>query len=108
MDLPQRQHGQTLSLDNEPLVIVVESAGEGRHDLRVRLEGPWDPIHSVEALLQFLRKHKAGELGSSGLFTENHPIHIQPTGTTRWDHTLAVYNAAARANYTNITLDEPS
>ena len=108
MDVPLRQHGQTLMLDDEPLVIVVESAGVGEHDLRLRLVGPWDPIASIEALTEFLQTNRADGFGSYGLFTPTHPILIKPTSDTRWDHTLAAYNAVARAKYTNITLDQPS
>ena len=108
MDLPLREHGQTLMLDREPLIVFVESVGQGQHDVRLRLEGPWDPIPSIDALSAFLRSNMADGFGSRGLFTQSHPILIKPTPQTRWDHTLATYNAAAKANYTNITLDEPS
>ena len=108
MDVTIRQHGQTLMLDNEPLIIFVESVGQGKHELRLRLEGPWDPIRSIDGLVYFLRTNRADGFGSTGLFTPTHPILIKPTGETRWDHTLATYNAVARAKYTNITLDEPS
>ena len=108
MDLPMRDNGQTLTLDGEPLVIIVESTGESVRDVRIRLDGPWDSIPSVEALTTFLRANKVGEFGSTGLFTESHPILIKPTTQTRWDHAIAAYNAVARANFINITLDEPS
>lgn len=108
MDLPIREHGQSLMLDREPLVILVESTGQDQHDVRLRLEGPWDPVPSTEALFSFLRSNLAEGLGSSGLFTRTHPILIRPTSQTRWDHTLAIYNTVAKAAYTNITLDEPS
>jgi biopolymer transport protein ExbD len=107
MDLPMRNHGQTITLDNKPLVVIVESAGGNEADLRIRLEGPWEPIVSVEDLTKFLRVNKAGTFGSSGLFAETHPILIKPNSETRWDHAIAAYNAVARANYVNITLDEP-
>jgi biopolymer transport protein ExbD len=108
MDLPIRDHGQSLMLDREPLVILVESTGQGQHDVRLRLEGPWEPVPSVSELFAFLRSNMADGIGSGGLFTQAHPILIRPTPQTRWDHTLAIYNTAAKANYTNITLDEPS
>ena len=108
MDLPLRNHGQVITLDNEPLVIFVESAGEGSSDLRVRLKGPWEPISSLHELSAFLRTNKAGGFGSGGLFAEHHPILIKPSNETRWDHAIATYNTVASALYTNITLDEPS
>lgn len=108
MDLPLRNHGQIVSLDNEPLIIFVESAGEATGDLRVRLKGPWEPISSLRELSAFLRTNKAGSFGSGGLFAQHHPILIRPSTETRWDHAMAIYNAVARELYTNITLDEPS
>ena len=108
MDVPIRNHGQVLTLDEEPLIIFVESAGTGEADLRIRLDGPWEPIGSIDALLLFLKSNKASGFGRSGLFAERHPNLIKPTKNTRWEHAIAAYNAVARANYTNITLDEPS
>ena len=108
MDIPMRNHGQTITLDYEPLVILVESAGTGMEDLRIRLEGPWDPVGTLDALSSFLRSNKASEFGSSGLFEESHPIFIKPTNSTRWEHAIAAYNIVVNENYTNITLDEPS
>jgi len=108
MDVPVRNHGKTITLDNEPLVILVESSGEGRDDIRLRLEGPWDPIGSLAVLSTFLHSNRAGGFGKSGLFTENHPIVIRPTSDTRWEHAIAAYNIVVDAEYTNISLDEPS
>jgi biopolymer transport protein ExbD len=107
MDLPKPEHAQRITLDSKPLVIVVESAGETEADIRIRLEGPWDPIASVDELTKFLQANKAGKFSSSGLFSQAHPILIKPTSQTRWDHTIATYNAVARADYINITLEKP-
>jgi biopolymer transport protein ExbD len=107
MDLPMREHGQTISLDNKPLVIVVESAGETKSDIRIRLEGPWDPIGTLDGLTKFLQANKAGKFSASGLFTHDHPILISPASETRWDHTIAAFNAVARADFVNITLEKP-
>ena len=107
MDLPARDAGQTIMLDNEPLVIVVESAGDGKRDVRIQIEGPWDSVATVEELTQFLRSNKIDEFHVTGLFAEAHPVLIQPTENARWEHALATYNAVARAKYTNITLDAP-
>ena len=108
MDVPIRQHGQAITLDNEPLIILVESAGSGSGELRVRLEGPWDPIASLDELSSFLRSNKASGFGRNGLFAETHPILVRPTKNTRWEHAIAAYNVVVNANYTNISLDEPS
>ena len=108
MDLPVRYGGQIHTLDNEPLVILVESVGVGVHDLRVRLEGPWDPIDSLHGLSTFLRSNKVSVLADGGLFAASHPVLIKPTSSTRWEHAVAAYNIVVDAQYTNISLDEPS
>ncbi len=107
MDVPLRQHGQTIALDDEPLVILVESAGTDPADIRVRLEGPWDSIGSLDDLSLFLRSNKASGFGQSGLFAETHPILVKPTKNTRWEHAIAAYNTVVNAKFTNISLDEP-
>ena len=67
MDLPMREHGQTILLDNKPLVIVVESAGETKSDIRIRLEGPWDPIGTLDGLTKFLQAFdRGGHICSGG------------------------------------------
>lgn len=108
MDVPLRQHGQTIALDDEPLIILVESAGAQPADIRIRLEGPWDSIGSLDDLSLFLRSNKASGFGRSGLFAGTHPILVKPTKNTRWEHAIAAYNTVVNAKYTNISLDEPS
>ncbi|MDP7005714.1 MAG: biopolymer transporter ExbD [Phycisphaerales bacterium] len=107
MDLPSRNHGQHIILDKEPLIVHVESAGIEIDDLRIRLDGPWESVSSVSGLISFLKSNKVGSFRGSDLFSDVHPIIIKPTNQTRWDHTLAVYNAAAKAEFTNITFGEP-
>ena len=108
MDLPVRNAGRTVTLDSEPLIILVDSAGEGAFDVQVRLDGPWDSLQSLEELSYFLRTNKASGFGSQGLFTESHPILVKPAKQTRWEHAIATYNVVVNAKYSNITLDEPS
>ncbi len=107
MDLPSRNHVQQLMLDNEPLVVHVESVGIEIEDLRIRLDGPWEDVSTVTGLTSFLKSNKIGSFRGSDLFSVVHPILIKPTSQTRWDHAIAVYNAAAKAEFTNITLGEP-
>ena len=108
MDVPVRNHEHVRTLDNEPLIIHVESAGVGKDDLRIRLEGPWEPIGSLQKLSTFLRSNKAGGFGRGGLFASTHPVLVKPTKETRWEHAIAAYNIVVDAKYTNISLDEPS
>ncbi|MBI69010.1 MAG: hypothetical protein CMJ38_03150 [Phycisphaerae bacterium] len=108
MDLPERVEQPSLLLDDEPLIILVDSAGDKKFDVRMSIEGPWDEVQTPEALRVFLRRNIADGFGNHGYFTIDHPIVIRPTKEANWEHVLAVYNAAAHAQYTNITLDEPT
>jgi biopolymer transport protein ExbD len=107
MDLPKRQVGTGMLLDDQPLVVHVESTGDRAWDCRVRLDGPWEPVSGIDGLHRFLRKYRADGFGNDGLFTPDHPIVIRPSAEARWDHAMAAYNAAAAARYSNITLGEP-
>ena len=108
MDLPLRQGGTLAALDNEPLVILVESSGVQASDVSIRLVGPWDPVVSLQGLSAFLTSNQVSLISMDGLFAQTHPILIQPTVNTRWEHAVSAYNVVVDANYTNITLDDPS
>ena len=56
---------------------------------------------------RFLVDRRIGPGALGGLFEPDHPIIISPTADTSWQHTLLVYNAVARARYTNVTLGPP-
>jgi biopolymer transport protein ExbD len=108
MDLPLRQGGQVVLLDNEPLVILIETLGPGLQDISIRLEGPWEPVASLQGLSAFLRANQVSSISMGGLFASSHPIRIRPSENTRWEHAVSAYNVVVDANYTNITLDDPS
>ena len=107
MDLPEKGRNAALVLDDEPLVVLVESSGIMPGDVRVQLEGPWKSIHSLLELKNFLRANRADGVGSGGLFTPTHPIIVRPNNETRWEHAMAAYNTLVEARYTNITLGKP-
>ncbi len=107
MDLPERVQQGAILLDDEPLIILVDSAGDSQSNLRLNVLGPWGDMQTPEELRAFLYKNIADGFGRQGLFTINHPIVIRPTNDAHWEHVLAVYNAVAHATYTNVTLDEP-
>jgi biopolymer transport protein ExbD len=107
MDLPAEGRHTEAILDDEPLVVLVESVGKYLSDIRVQLEGPWEIVQSLAELKKFLRANRADGFGTGGLFTPDHPILIRPGSETRWEHAVAVYNTAVQSRYTNITLGKP-
>jgi biopolymer transport protein ExbD len=107
LDLPQRMSSAAAAdpfdLDVEPLRVQVATVGKSLDNYRITLDGPYDQPVSFQQFYEFLRDSQIGTSTSGGLFESNHPIIITPTGTTVWQHAIEIFNAAARARYTNIT-----
>lgn len=106
LDLPRRgAPADPFVLPRDPLRIVLASTGPV---CRIRLPGPYAQPASFQALHGFLVENRrtAGTVG--GLFEADHPIIIEPTGTTRWEHAMEAFNAAVRARYTNVTFAPPA
>jgi len=107
LDLPQRQPADAMrdpfELDEQPLRIHVQSTGVMDRAYMLRIDGPYEQPDSFSALTVFLEQRQINEQAAGGLFPPDHPIVIQPAGTTRWAHAVAAFNAVARAQYTNIT-----
>jgi len=95
-------------LDDEPLRLRVYSTGLGPHAYRLQIEGPYPQPRTFEELHEFMRTRLIGGGMPSGLFERDHPVIIQPARSTRWQHVLDTFDAAARARYTNITLGAPT
>ena len=108
LDLPQRQQAQRdpFELDEEPLRIRIATTGYGPGAYSLQVEGPYLRVRSFQELHEFLRQRRITDASPGGLFGPDHPIIIEPTRTTRWQHAMAAFNAAARARYTNITLGQ--
>ena len=108
MDLPDRGPARApvdpFELDEEPLRIRVASVGYAMGDYRLELVGPYPQPASFADLYDFLRRRQISETTVGGLFAADHPIIIEPTKSTQWQHALETFNAAARARYSNVTL----
>lgn len=102
LDLPQNlqssQQRDPFELDEQPLRITVSSVGLGVNDYRIRLEGPYTQPRTFDELSEFLRP----DSDTGKLFQPDHPIIIEPTSTTRWEHAMEAFNCAASQRYTNI------
>lgn len=114
LDLPERgaaAAADPFELDDEPLVIRVATTDAAApammHGYSIRVDGPYDQPESFRGLHQFLQRRQFSEASFEGLFAADHPIVIEPTHQTRWEHAIDAFNAAARAGYTNVTLVAP-
>jgi len=121
MDLPDRTGAGGLDafeLIEEPLRISVMSTGLSPSMYQLTIEGPYPQPPSFEALADYLLRAQVGSAEGDGgagggngggeLFEADHPIIIQPTRSTRWEHAIEAFNAAARARYTNVTFAKPA
>ena len=109
-DIPRREgagSADPFELDDEPLRITVTSTGLAPDMYRLSIDGPYAQPTTFEGLHGFLSANQARSDTSGGLFEPDHPIVVQPTRTTRWDHAMEAFNAAARARYTNVTFAKP-
>ncbi len=110
LDLPDRSGATAQSdpfdLEEEPLRILV--SGLEPTDARIRVEGPYEQPRSFDALHEFLNRRQINDVNPGGLFPASHPILIQPTGGAAWSVAVEAFNAAARAGYTNVTLEPPA
>ena len=110
LDLPERAASaqqDPFELDDEPLRIVVTTVGFGRDGYRIRIDGPYPQPTSFAQLYEFLRDRQIGSGAPDTLFEHDHPIIVEPARSARWEHAMEVFNAAARARYTNITFAKP-
>lgn len=110
MDIPAREgasQADPFTLDNEPLRITVTSTGLAPDMYRLRLDGPYPQPETFDDLFAFLSSRQVRSDTSGGLFEPDHPIVIQPSRASRWEHAMQAYNSAARARYSNVTFAKP-
>lgn len=111
LDLPDRQPSQSTAdpfeLDDEPLKVRVATTGIRPGDYRVRLEGPYPQPRTFGELEEYLVQQRIGDASPGGLFAADHPVVVLPSAETSWQHALEAFNAAVRADYSNVTLGAP-
>jgi len=110
LDLPDRMEGMSadpFELAEEPLRVLLRTSGADGASYCLRLDGPWDPVMDFESLFEFLQRRQVDGSGG-GLFAVDHPIIIVPDATVHWEFTIDAFNAAVRAGYVNVTLQEIS
>lgn len=106
LDLPQRgAAADPFALPRDPLHISVSSTGRTGYALRLAPAG--EQPATFEALRDYLARTRRAPGAAGGLYEPDHPIVIEPTGDTTWEHAMDAFNAAARARYTNVTFAAP-
>ena len=107
LDLPQRGN-DPFELPRDPLRVAVTSIGDESYVIRL-LGAETDTVQptTFQELFEFLDGNRRSDRAAGGVFEADHPIIVEPTGGTSWDHAIGAFNAATRARYTNITFAAP-
>lgn len=84
--------------------ITIEVTTVGTADARINVIGFNDPPRNFKQLAQFLMVHqKNPNKNRHGHYLPDNPVIIQPDGQVRWQHVVNAFNAAVKAQYTNIS-----
>jgi len=87
-----------LAIPPEELRIQLRSVDPAGVEIRVLDQ----PVESFRGLAEQLTALQAGADGDGGAFSPEDPVVIEPTGQVRWQHVINAFNAAVKAEYTNI------
>jgi len=111
LDLPPRlqsdRERDPFELDDEPVRILVTSFGPARSQYRITIDGAATQPDTFDELHRLLAAARIGGGNVGGLYEPDHPVVIQPSTGTRWEHAIEAFNAAHRALYTNINFAQP-
>lgn len=90
------------ALPEQPILVSVRSAGDGRTDYALTTDSPLigevSDYDSLSAALGSLR---------GDLLAPDHEMVISPEPGTRWEHTLGAYNAVTRAGFERVRFARP-
>jgi biopolymer transport protein ExbD len=85
----------------EPIKIIVSSRGETGYRLDVNKSAT-----APSTFADLIRILKG--MQESGLYSDENPVVVQPSGDVRWQHVVNAYNAALSARYKNIAFAQAS
>lgn len=89
-------------LDRQPVRVLVTSTGPGADDYVVEVVGANEDLAGFGGLEAFLRRHLVLPGTQRGLYLPDHPVVLEPSPATSWDHAVGAFNAAVRAGCTNV------
>ncbi len=107
LDLPERSN-DPFELPRDPLRVTVTSIGDENYVLKLQgAQTTRSQPGTFQELFEILAGSRRSDRAAGGLFEADHPIIVEPTGGTSWEHAISAFNAIARARYTNITFAAP-
>ncbi len=93
----------TFALPDRPVVVSLESTGDGPRDFVIRTD---EPVLGSPGSIAELRERASAARGTT--LPASQPFSIRPATETRWEHTLATFNALQKAGFSEITLANPA
>jgi len=88
----------------QPLKIVVNSAGDAGTSYRVYIETLAKRPNSFTELAEILvQLQHDPDRGLNGPYKPDNPVIIKPDGSVRWQHVVNAFNAAVKARYSNVS-----
>lgn len=88
----------------QPLKIIVNSAGDAGTSYRVRIETLAKRPNNFTELAEFLiQLQHDPDRGLDGPYKPDNPVIIKPDGSVRWQHVVNAFNAAVKARYSNVS-----
>ena len=101
-DLPDVSGTQAVPLPISPIVVRLTQLGPGHDDYTITIDGFESAPNTMNNLSHFLR-----EIQQQPGFDAQTPVVIVAQNDVRWDHIVACWNAALRANCEHIAFGQP-
>lgn len=89
-------------LDREPLRVLVTTTGAEPSDYRLEVVGLPEAPQTFEELRDALRRQLVDPSTGRGSLLADHPVVLEPSPATSWEHSVGAFNAAVRAGCVNV------
>lgn len=89
-------------LDREPLRVLVTTTGAEPEDYRLEVVGLPESPRTFEELRNALQRQLVDPATGRGSFLPDHPVVLEPSPATTWEHSVGAFNAAVRAGCVNV------
>lgn len=97
------ESGDPFALPERPVIVTVRSLGDGPREYALTTD---EPVIGSPAGAMDLRRRAEAARGTTLLASQR--FLIRSGAMTRWEHTLAAFNALQRAGYKEVTLAPPA
>jgi biopolymer transport protein ExbD len=102
---PSAQSSEDPEPPEQPLNIMLRSLGG--QDISIEVEGMSSPPANFNELHQKLKSVQRTDSNPTAPFAPDDPVIIHPDQTVGWGHVVNAFNAAIRAEYSNVHFAQP-